>query len=258
MKKVVEIEENKGVFGDAVDYHIYKMHFEDILIGFILGGAIAGVVLYIFFGIFLFSIVGAILGGLIGIRVYCGVLKRKRDKNLRIQFRDMLEALSTSLGSGKNVMDAFTETYEDISSQYGENSLIAKECFIINTGIANGVNIEAMLSDFAKRSNNEDIESFSDIFEVANRAGGNIKNIIYETKNMISDKLDIELELETMVSGKKNELNIMIIMPLIVVTMIKGLGTSGSAAIVFITKLIALCIFIIAYILGKKMTNIKV
>ncbi len=256
MKKEKEV--NIGVFGDAIDYHVYYMSFGDKLVGFLLGALIAGAVLQIFFGILILSAIGCVLGGLAGIKIYCGVLKRKRDRNLKIQFRDMLESLSTSLGSGKNVKDSFEETYSDLCSQYGDSSLIARECYLINTGIANGVNIETMLSDFAKRSNNEDIESFSEIFEVANRAGGNIKNIVYETKNMISDRLDVELELETMVSGKKNELNIMIIMPLIVVTMIKGLGTSGTAMTVFASKLIALCIFVAAYALGKKMTDIKV
>lgn len=256
-KKAAE-KEHTGIFGNAVDYHVYHMNLVEIIIGYLLGMGITSVVLQVFFGIWMLSLIGALFGGMAGIKIYHRILQKKRDKNLKIQFRDMLEALSTSLGSGKNVMDAFSETYTDMCSQYGENSLIARECYLINTGIVNGVNMETMLGDFARRSNNEDIESFSDIFEVANRAGGNIKNIIYETKNMISDKLDIELELETMVSGKKNELNIMIIMPLIVVTMLKGLGSNGGVFIAFASKLAALLIFVAAYALGKKMTDIKV
>jgi len=252
------VDENVGIFKDAVDYHVYKMNKAEIVVGFLAGALAAAVVLYVFFAIPLVSVIGAAAGGFIGIIVYKSILKQKRDKNLKIQFRDMLESLSTSLGSGKNIRDAFEEVYSDMCSQFGEDSYIAKECGMIHMGIAQNVNIEAMLSSFGKRSNNEDIESFSDIFEVVNRAGGNMKNVIYETKNMISDKLEIELELETMVSGKKNELNIMIVMPLIVVTQVQSLGTSGSGAVMFLTKIAALAIFVAAYALGKKMTNIKV
>lgn len=252
------VEKNVGIFKDAVDYHVYQMSKTEIIVGFFAGALVAAVVLYVFFAIPLLSIIGAVAGGFIGRIVYKNILKQKRDKNLKIQFRDMLESLSTSLGSGKNIREAFEEVYSDMCGQFGEDSYIAKECGMIHTGVAQNVNIEEMLESFGKRSNNEDIESFSDIFEVVNRAGGNMKNVIYETKNMISDKLEIELELETMVSGKKNELNIMIVMPLIVVTQVQSLGTSGSGPVMILAKIAALAIFIAAYALGKFMTNIKV
>ena len=113
--------------------------------------------------------------------------------------------------------------------------------------------IEDLLTDFGIRSDNEDIISFGDVFRVANRQGGNLKQIIYETKSIISQKIDIEMEIETVISGNKNELNIMMVMPLVIVTTTKGFINNGEFSVTnFVVKIVALIMFVLAYLVGVK------
>ena len=55
----------------------------------------------------------------------------------------------------------------------------------------NNIPIEALLSNFAQRSGVEDIENFANVFATCYRKGGNIKEIIKNTAEIIGDKIEI-------------------------------------------------------------------
>lgn len=144
-------------------------------------------------------------------------------------------------------------------NQYGEASYIVSELNTIINGMRDNILIEDLLTDFGIRSDNEDIISFGDVFRVANRQGGNLKQIIYETKSIISQKIDIEMEIETVISGNKNELNIMMVMPLVIVTTTKGFINNGEFSVTnFVVKIVALIMFVLAYLVGVKIMEVKV
>lgn len=260
MKKKEKYEEYNGLFHNAVDYDVYHMKFVEILTGALVG-AVAGVVVFqIFFGLLPMTIISVPICAVVGIKVYKTMLLGKRKTRLTMQFRDMLETVSSSLGGGRNVKDAFSGAYSEMETQYGENAEIVNELQIIKSGLDNNLNIEVLLQDFAKRSHDENIQNFADVFEVANRRGGNIRQIIYETKNVINDKIVIEQDIQTLVSGKKNELNIMMVLPLIVVNQTKAMqgNTADDLAFSLLVKMIAFAMFVAAYIVGRKMMDIKV
>lgn len=260
MGKKEKYEEYNGLFHNGTDYAVYHMNRKEVVVGGLIGGIGGGVVIMLFFGIWLLTLVSVPFCVIAGICFYRKMLLDKRAGRLTIQFRDMLEAVSSSLGSGRNVKDAFTGAYADMEAQFGENAEIVKELAIIRSGIANNINIEVLLQDFAKRSHNENVQNFADVFSVANRRGGNIRQIIFETKNVISDKIMIEQDIQTVISGKKNELNIMMVLPLIVVNQMRSMQgeTASDAAFAFLIRLIAFAMFIAAYLIGRKMMKIEV
>lgn len=248
-----------GAFGKSIDYHFYHMSLMEKVTGYLLGTVIGFVGTYIFFDMIFLSVPAGILAGFAGIRIWCKMLKKKRARALTLQFKDMLESLSTSIGAGKNTANALEDAKKDMENQYGIYSYIVMELYTMIEGIRNGIQIEDLLLDFGVRSENEDIMNFADVFATANRQGGNMQDILYETKNIISQKIDIEMEIQTMVSGSKNELNIMMVMPFIIVTITKGFTSTGGFSLTnFLVKLLALAMFIGAYFLGQKMTDIKV
>lgn len=249
--------EKRGIFGDAVDYSVYHMNFREKMVGYLLGAVVGGVVFYVFVVQIIVAIIAAVAAGFMGVKVYGNRLQAKRKEVLLIQFKDLLESLCTSFGSGRNTVDAFHDAYQDLYNQFGEDGYIVRETKIILSGLQNNYTIEEMLRDFSDRCDLEDIRSFADVFEVTNRLGGNIMHIINETRNIIVDKVNIQLEIQTLISGTKNELNIMIIMPLIVVTQTQGF-TDGAGAVGVLAKLGALVLFVGAYVLGQKMIRIKV
>ena len=177
-----------------------------------------------------------------------------------MQFRELLDALSTSIGAGKNVQDAFQGAVDDLAIQFTRDSDIVRELEIICTGIYNNIPIEALLMNFAQRSKVEDIANFANVFATCYRKGGNINEVIKNTAEIIGDKIEIKMELETMVAGQKNEMNIMLVMPVLFIIVMKSMGgglIDLSTPIGTLSVTGALAIFILAYFAGQWITNIK-
>ena len=102
---------------------------------------------------------------------------------------------------------------------------------------------------------------FAIVFEVCNRQGRDLKRVVSDTREIINDKIEIEMEIETMLSGNKNELNIMMIMPVIVVLSLSSMGTMtivSNSPVNLLVKVICLGIFGAAYLIGRKIVDIKI
>lgn len=260
-KKKEEYVELNGVLGNAFDYHVYHMQLQDYLIAWLIAVVLAVVVVMIFFGSIILSAVVAVLLAVKAPVVYATYRKKQRLKALRGQFKDLLESLSASYSAGRNTPDAFADARNDMVSIYGDDSDIVRELDLICTGLNNNINIEVLLTDFAQRSGLDDVMSFASVFEVCNRQGGDLKRVVNQTRDVISDKMEIEMEIDTMIAGNKNELNIMMVMPLLIMGMMKfmGLTSVGSNTPVNIAiKVVCIGIFAAAYAIGTKVTDIKI
>ena len=261
------------------NYRVYYMKPVEKVLYFLLAFAVGAAVGLLFYGgigkdefgqatnatiildIAIPVIVGTIAGKMfLPRRVEAIIAKRKEQLNF--QFRDMLDALNTSLSAGKNVNDSFMGIYEDMKIQYEEDAFILKELEVIISGIHNNVAIEDILEDFGKRSENDDIMSFANVFRISYRKGGNIKDIIKNTHNILSDKMEISEDIETLVTSNKMEQNIMIMMPIALVGIIKLMSPEFAANFVTPSGLISttagIVIFVIAYLVGKAILNIKI
>ena len=185
----------------------------------------------------------------------------KRRQNLLFQFRDMMESLSASYSAGKNTQGAFQDACADLISIYGEKADIVHELKLIVSGLYNGQNIDDMLSNFALRSHLDDIESFATIFEVTNRYGGNLKKVVGETRQIINEKIETEMEIRTLLTANKNDLNIMILMPVVLMLMLGGMGDMSivqNTPVNVVIKLTALALFGGAYYMGRKIVDIRI
>lgn len=197
----------------------------------------------------------------IAIPTIASSLKEKRTKELKNQFRDMLDSLATSLNSGKNVIDSFRSVEQDLRLQYEENAYILYELQVIMTGIHNNIDIETLLNDFGRRSGVEDIESFANVFQICYRQGGNLKQVIRNTHSIINDKMEIESEIKTMVATNNMQQKIMIVVPIVLVALIKSMSPEFAANFATTTGILAttfaIVMFVVAYFVGKKILEIR-
>lgn len=250
-----------GILGNATDYNYYKMSFTTKMACFAAGLAVGFAVGYIFYESIILSLIAGCIVGAICIPVYHKHFIDKRKKNLTLQFRDMLESLSSSIGAGSNVQDAFQAAYQDMVVQYTEDGYITKEVAIIMSGLQNNIAIENLLLDLGHRSGIEDILSFADVFETCYRKGGNIKEVIMSTYHIISDKIEVQLEIKTMVASKTSEQNLMLVMPIVLVLMLKTMAgdlIDLNSATGRMSTTIAMIIFAVSYLMSKKILDIKV
>lgn len=263
----------------ALNYRVYVMNLKEKVCYTIIAFVVGALVGYIFYGGLMkddlgnptiytygFNAIIMMVTGLVFVKVFIPMqtenLRKERQDKLKRQFRDMLEAFATSLGSGRNVTDSFIATYDDLGNQYESTAYIIQELFIINTGIANGLAVEDVLRNFGARSGCEDIENFANVFEICYRRGGNIRDTVRNTCDIISDKMSIMENIETIVTSSKSELKLMLIFPIMMIMLMKG--TSPDFAANFATPAgiasttVALLFVVVAYVLGSKILDIKV
>lgn len=188
-------------------------------------------------------------------------LRKKRQHELGIQFRDMLESITTSLSAGDTVYQAFESAWSDIRLQYGESSYLALELEQIVQAPRSGLTLEIMLKDFADRSGSEDIESFSNVFAVSYGAGGNMKDVMRRTHDIITDKMAIADEIRTKLSANKLELNVITVAPVFLMLLLRSTNESFAekfaslGGVICIT--IAIVIFVVAFRMGRRIVEIE-
>ena len=107
----------------------------------------------------------------------------------------------------------------------------------------------------------DDIKSFASVYEICYRKGGNLRDVINNTHSIISDKMEIMEEIETMVASNKMEQNLMIVMPVGLIGMIKMMSPDfgdnyATVSGVIATTLGVIC-FVASYYIGKKILDIK-
>lgn len=261
------------------NYKVYYMKPIEKLLYFLLAFAAGAAVGYLFYGgigkdefgqpttttwilNFLIPVIVGSVAGCLFVPSRREAIIAKKKNELNHQFRDMLDALNTSLGAGKNVNDSFIGIYDDLKIQYEKDAFILRELEVVISGIQNNVAIEDVLEDFGRRSDNDDIKSFANVFKISYRKGGNIKEIIRNTHSILNDKMEIAEDIETLVTSNKLEQNIMILMPIALVGVIKLMSPEFAANFVtptgIISTTVSIVIFVAAYFIGKSVLNIKI
>lgn len=196
-----------------------------------------------------------------------GLLKKeemRRLKNdLNVQFKDMLISLTAAMRAGYSVENALKEALKEMNIIYGPQAQISKELTIMVNQLKVGMPAEEVFDDFAKRSEIEDINTFSEVFKIAKRSGGDMAAIMNRTTSDISAKVDTRNEIAVLVSAKRLEQNIMLIMPSAIIIYM-SLTSDGlldplyknPAGILIMT--ICLGLYVLAAYLGRKITDIEV
>lgn len=242
-----------------LDYHEYQWKRGERLAAVCLSAAVTGFLAYFFYR----GIWAVLPLSPLGIYFFRRIAKRKVEKNkiaLTLQFRECILAVATSLQAGYSAENAFPEVWKDMKLMFGENSLICSELGLIRRGLAINITLEELLQDLAKRSDCEEIGQFAQIFSLAKRNGGNMAEIIKNSAALIGRQIEQRQEIQTLLSGRKMELNIMEIMPFGILLYL-SMGTPGYfdtlyhnlTGIAVMTGCLA--VYVTAYLLGEAVMD---
>lgn len=263
----------------TLNYRVYYMSVKEKVLYFALAFVVGAVLGYLFYGgigkdeygnatttTHVLNVTISVVVGLIAGKLFLPMrtqqILEKRRKELNAQFRDMLDGFTTAIGAGNNIMNSFQSVYLDLKVQYAEDAYILRELEVILSGIQSNFDIEDLLEDFGKRSGNEDIISFASVFRICYRKGGNIQQVVRSTHEILSQKMTIKEDIETIVSGSKMDQMILLIMPIALVGIIKVMSPEMAANFVtptgIVTTTIAIGLFVASYVVGKVIMNIKI
>ena len=240
---------------------------QDIRMGEYAAGAvrwilILGAVLYLFYE----SLVPAVFLiplSWIYVREWLEDTAKKKEEEFRNQFRDSIQAMASALKAGYSVENAIREVNRELAPMYGEDTRIRREYKIMAGQLEMNAPAEQVLREFAERAGQEDVESFVHVFAAAKKSGGDSIAIIRNSVKIISEKIDTEKEIQTMLAAKKLEFDLMCVIPFGIILYMKltfrefiGIlyGNLTGAAVMSC----CLLLYLAAYRLGKKITKIEI
>ncbi len=216
-----------------------------------------GSVILISAGFPLISVIAGVAGAVLLPRAVSAMRERKERRIFLRSFCDMLNSMSASFASGRNLIGALADTESDMTRLYGPDCVIAAELGRIRDGLRNGGNVTLLLSEFASRTGFEDVKLFSDTVGASLASGGDLGATVAFCREIICEKISSEQEIEAAVSSGKNELLIMSVMPF-AVSALTGVSWGSEGRLRLIAGLAAAAVFAAALAVGRKIINVKV
>lgn len=245
-------------------YYVCNMKKSMHIFVYVVASILASAVVYLFYHIIPISVIGGFIIGIFLEKLYADSTIRKRQKQLRLQFRDFLESMAVAARAGNVEVKAIKSAAKDLRLSYSEQSDIVREIDnIIVQYEGGGIAIKDLFQDFADRSNLPDIQSFATIYGVIEGKSDRFGDIVVQTHEIIGEKIEVEQEIETGITSAKSETYTMLVMPIVIVVAMSGMG-GGLMDALFTTMIghlvatVALVLFVISFVVSIKLTDISV
>lgn len=190
-------------------------------------------------------------------------LSEKKEREFLGQFKDSIQAVAAGLKAGYSVENAIRGAGRDIEPLYGPDKRIRREFSLMTRQLDMNMSTGAVLDEFAGRTGQEDVENFVNVFATAKKSGGDSIAIIRNAVQLISDRIDTEKEIRTMIASQKLEFDIMCVVPFAIILYMKAtfgefLGALyGNVAGVCVMT-VCLLLYVAAYRTGRKIIRIEV
>ncbi|MBP3926535.1 MAG: type II secretion system protein F [Clostridium sp.] len=139
--------------------------------------------------------------------------RKQRQEKLRVQFKEAIRILASSLTAGYAVENAFAAGEAELRELYGEEGMMTKEFSYIVSQLSMNRPVEALLLEFGSRSGIEEVMQFAEVFAVSKRSRGELVPVVNHVVHVISDKLQVREEILTMTAEKRLEQRVMNLMP---------------------------------------------
>ena len=244
------------------DYRIYRPDKWETATGTIMLAAaliLIGILFYdtpvtVFFTVFLIKPV---------LKFYASLMAEKRRDKLRLEFRDLLDSLSTSFAGGRHMKEALYEAEGELGMIYEGDDDIMMEIRGMLNRIEGGETDAQVIDSFAERTEIEDIRMFAQVFSTCRETGGDIITAMTQASSMLGDKIKIENEIRTLTAQKKSEGLVISVMPVIIIVFLRMIAPDYVAVLYgnvmgIVLMTLALVATVFAYSMIRKITAIEV
>lgn len=190
-------------------------------------------------------------------------LAKSRRSELKLQFKEAVQSMSAALAAGYSAENALREAEKDMRLYFPENADMVQELRAMQRKLDTNQTIENVIQDFADRSGIDEARTFSEIFSVGKRSGGDLISIMKDTAATISQTIDTERQVQSVLASKKYEQKIMNVIPFAMVIYLR-IGCPGFmdpvygnfAGIAVMTATLGL--YVLARYMGKRILEIEV
>ena len=243
------------------NYGKYQFSFIEKLVLCVVSVVIALCVAYLFFDNLYAAVVFFFPVCIIAVTYYRKISIAKTKRKLCSQFEELMNSLSESLRAGYSLENAFFEAGKQLRVIYDKADILDEIDHICN-GLNMNITIEKLVDDLAKRSDVEDIMTFSELLATARKSGGNLILIVKKNAEILHDKRQVLEDITTVITAKKLENRVMNIMPVGILLYLK-LSSPEFMHVLYdnitgrMIMLVCLVIYVAAIALGIRITDFE-
>lgn len=191
------------------------------------------------------------------------MLAGKRRKALELQFRDAVQEIAAALAAGYSAENALAEARKALELLYSSRLYMVQELAAMQRKMDANQTMEAVMWDFAERSGLEEAIVFAEIFEVGKRCGGDLIEMMKNTARTISETVETERQISTLLAARRYEHKIMTGIPFAMVLYLR-LGSPGFLDVLYhngigiVVSTACLGLYLGAWYLGKRLLEYEV
>lgn len=258
--------EDRGREKVRIKYYECNMTKKQHLLAWLAFSAGVGAILFIYYHSLPVSVLGGLFIGVFQEKNYAKTVMRRRKSRLRMQFKEFLEIISISVsgGSGRSMENAVTDSLRELKMVFNHDADIVREVELIVSDYRQaGIPMAAGFEELGKRSEIEDIESFAAIYRTIEGKTSDFGYIIAQTRDIIKEKSEIAMEIETNITSAKSEAYMMLVLPLVLVVLMSMMG-SGFLDALFTTAIgraaatVGVILTLVSYVLATRAAEIEV
>lgn len=186
----------------------------------------------------------------------------KRKARMKLQFKDLLLSLLSSLAAGRSLENCFQVAQADMVMLYPNvQDEMMLEINIINHKLSNGEVLEKSLLDLAERANIAEFSQFVETLQTCKRSGGDLLTVMRRTANMLSDQIEIDNEIAVIIAQKKLESRMMMAAPFVFLQFLNMMAADYMVTLYngfgYILLTIVLLLLLFCFWIMNKFTQIK-
>lgn len=160
--------------------------------------------------------------------------------------------------------NAVVDSLRELKMIFNSDSDIVREIGLIVTDYEQaGIPMSRGFEEFGERSGIDDVSSFAAIYKTIEGKTSDFGYIVSQTRDIIKDKAEITMEIETSITSAKSEAYMMLVLPLILVAAMSTMG-SGFLDALFTTAIGrasatvgVICTFV-SYVIAVRAAEIEV
>ncbi len=193
--------------------------------------------------------------------------KNQKEQNKQalflIQFKDFIQALGASLSTGYSMENSLGEAKKDLILQYGEDSQVIKGIKKMELQLQMNLPLQSAWKSWAEELQLAEVDQFSKILMIQKRVGGDSVDVVKKSIRNISDRIEVQQEIELSIASKKFEFHIMSGIPIGIIVYMR-VAFDGFLDILYGNILgvgimsTALVLYIGAYLWGRSIVDIEV
>lgn len=182
-----------------------------LVIAFLFYNSIYGVVLVIPYSVYLF---------MRDMKEYAN----KQKTRMTDQLRDVIICISNAMQAGYSAENAVGYAIEEIKKT--DEGCILDELLVVKNKLAYGEKLSDAIVSVGKRTQIHEFEDIGYLLETSAVYGGNVVRLMKNIATSMQDKRKLEAEIATLISAKKLEGGIMLLMPFLIMLYLRMSGVT--------------------------------